>query len=318
MDRRALTWALALAAACASPEDEAVVEPAPAERPIHERIDLPSVAACGGCHVEVFREWSQSLHARAWTNANVRAATDDFAKESCRPCHSPRSIFETGLTRRPAYRDFNQPDGVHCLACHGLEDGVAAARTIEDAPCRPRYEPRLLSADHCYPCHEPTHHAFAEYEESHAFALGIRCVDCHMQPTAHRRGRSHGPNGGQNAAFVARGLACEAQVDGRTAVLTLRNRAGHRFPGEIPSRSLLIEVSFDAPADARPATLVLRKPFRGEERDDNRLRPDEVRTLRFDAPDGARTAYVQVLFRPLPLLPAEACFELFRVELALA
>ena len=41
------------------------------ERPIHERIDLPSIAACGGCHQRVYEEWSRSLHHRAWTNANV-------------------------------------------------------------------------------------------------------------------------------------------------------------------------------------------------------------------------------------------------------
>ena len=38
-----------------------------------------------------------------------------------------------------------------------LADGVGAARTIPDAPCRPRFEPRLRDARLCYPCHEPTH-----------------------------------------------------------------------------------------------------------------------------------------------------------------
>ena len=276
-------------------------------RPPHERIDLPSIAACGGCHQEVYSEWADSLHAQAWTNPNARSATDEFRKESCRPCHSPRSVFETGFTRRPGYRDFNQLDGVHCLSCHGLEDGVAAARTLPDAPCRPRYEPTLLTADHCYPCHEPTHQAFQEYEESDAFAMGIRCVDCHMQPAENRAGRSHGPNGGMNGEFVRRGLDSEVRVADSMLRIELRNRTGHKFPGEIPSRSLLVSVSFD---DQRPETRVLRKPHRGENREDNRLAPDEVRVLTYPVPEEAGRAEVQILFRPLPLLPLESCFDL--------
>ena len=324
MDPQALrVLLLAGLGACASgaPEDPSVAtdtgamaQEIPLERPIHERIDLPSVAACGGCHVEVFREWSQSLHARAWTNENVRTATDDFAKKSCRSCHSPRSVFETGFDRRPAYRDFNQVDGVHCLSCHGLQDGVAAGRTIPDAPCRPRYEPRLLEADHCYPCHEPTHQAFQEYETSDAYALGIRCMDCHMPPAEGRPGRSHGPHGGLNPEFVARGVAWEVARGDRGVEITLRNRTGHKFPGEIPSRSLLVEVAFDgAPSEIE----VLRRPHKGEERADNRLLPDEVRVLVRPIPPGARRAQVNILFRPLPLLPLESAFELGAVSLEL-
>ena len=114
------------------------------ERPPHERIGLPSLAACGGCHEEVYAEWARSLHAGAWTNANVRQATWDFKKRACRACHSPMPVLPHSLEEAPEYRDFNQDDGVHCLSCHGLEDGVAAARSIEGAPCRPRFEPRLL------------------------------------------------------------------------------------------------------------------------------------------------------------------------------
>jgi len=291
--------ALLCGAFLASPQED--------ERPPHERIDVPSVAACGGCHERVVREWSESLHARAWTNANVRAATDDFKKKSCRPCHSPRSIFETGLERQPAFRDFNQLDGVHCLSCHGLSDGVAAARTLPDAPCRPRREPRLLQADHCYPCHQPTHHAFDEYRTSDAFALGIRCVDCHMQERPDASGRSHGPHGGMNAGFVRRAIAWEARRVDAAIEVKVRNRTGHKFPGEIPSRAFVLHLELEG---REPQTLLLRKPFRGEERADDRLRPDEERTFRFPVPADAGAARLRLLFRPLPLMPLDAAFEL--------
>lgn len=296
-------------------EDESAIE----EPPPWERIDEPSVVACGGCHPAAWREWSQSLHANAWTNANVRNATNDFNKKSCRPCHSPQPVLLTGLDVAPDYRDHNQLDGVHCLSCHGLEEGVAAARSIPDAPCNPIHEPRLLSVEMCWPCHEPTHQAFEEYETSDAAATGVRCVDCHMQLTDEREGgrhgRSHGPNGGMNAEFVARALAWEAELQDGELRIRLRNRTGHKFPGEIPSRSLLVRVDWrDAEGQSvgEGERLVLRRAHKQEEREDNRLRPDEQRELRYAMPSAAQSVDLRIVFLPLPLLPEEAGFELAR------
>ena len=313
---RALTLATAALALGLTFDDADVQDD---ERPIHERIDLPSIAACGGCHRDEFDEWSRSLHARAWTNANVRSATQGFEKKSCRPCHSPEPVLTSGLDRAPLFRDFNQADGVHCLSCHGLADGVAASRTIEDAPCRPRFDPRLRRADLCYPCHQPTHGAFDEYVRSDAFELGLTCADCHMQIRASGIGHDHGPNGGLNADFVRRAVHWTAELDGDDVLVTVRNRAGHRFPGEIPSRSFLIETTF--PGEA-PQRTTLRKPHKREARDDDRLEPDEERVFRFrpadqhEQPDRDGTgARVRLLFRPLPLLPLDECFVLGAVTL---
>ena len=273
------------------------------ERAPHEKIGLPSLAACGPCHQEVYGEWSQSLHAKAWTNANVRRATRDFERASCRNCHSPMPVLPSGLDEQPLFRDFNHEDGVHCLSCHGLADGVAAARTIPDAPCKPRFEPGLLDVQLCYPCHQPTHQAFDEYETSDAFATGVRCVDCHMQLREGRPGRSHGPNGGMNEDFVKRALDWSARIEERELLVTLRNRAGHKFPGEIPSRSFLVHVDF--PGHERE-TVLLRKPHKQEDREDNRLLPDEVRTsCASRSPPGWSRSRCKLLFKPLPLLPVE-------------
>jgi len=291
--------------------DPPVQEPEEDRRPPWERIDVPSLVACGDCHRETWRQWSRSLHARAWTNENARTATRGFEIESCRPCHSPRSVFETGLDRPPRFRDFLHEDGVHCLSCHGLGDGVAAARTIPDAPCRPRAEPGLVSADHCYPCHEPTHSAFEEYWESRAFAEGKRCADCHMGARADGSGHDHGPNGGFSPEFVARGVAIESAREGAELLLVLRNLTGHKFPGEIPSRSLWIRVRADG---AEPAVLVLRKPNKGEARPDDRLAPDEERTLRFPLPSPEAGVELEVRFLPLPLTPPESGFLLHRAR----
>ena len=296
---------LLLAAGCAGGADGPGA--APADAPVHTRIDLPSITACGGCHQEVYREWAASLHHGAWNNDNVLTATQDFRQESCRPCHSPMPVLPRGLGEAPAYRPFNQDDGVHCLSCHGLPDGVAAARTIPDAPCRPRREPRLLEARMCWPCHEPTHQAFTEYEQSNARATGVRCADCHMQPVPDRAGRSHGANGGMNPAFVARALGYRISLADGAVQVELRNRCGHKFPGEIPSRSFLVRVDF---ADREPVYELLRKPHKDEARADNRLLPDEQRVLRFPLPAGVDRARVRLLWKPLPLLPEDQAFVL--------
>jgi cytochrome c554/c'-like protein len=274
-------------------------------RPPWQQIDRPSLAACGICHVEVYDEWEESLHHRAWTNANVRAETDDFAQAACRPCHSPRAVLVSGLDRRPDYREFNQPDGVHCLSCHGLADGVAAVRTIADAPCRPRFSPDLLRAESCWPCHEPTHKAFSEYATSDARAIGLRCADCHMPPCSDRPGRSHASNGGLNADFVQRAIAWQCERVGGEIVVTLRNRTGHKFPGEIPSRVFQVKVATE---EGEPLYATLRKPGKSETREDDRLGVNETRVLRFSIAASAQNVRVSLLFKPFPLLPDDEAF----------
>jgi hypothetical protein len=270
------------------------------ERPPWRQIDRPSLAACGICHVEVYDEWEASLHHRAWTNANVREETGDFAQAACRPCHSPMPVLVSGLDRRPDYRDSNQPDGVHCLSCHGLADGVAAARTIPTAPCRPRFTPDFLRAESCWPCHEPTHQAFTEYATSDAKAIGLRCADCHMPPCGDRPGRSHGGNGGLNADFVKRAIAWRCERVGDEVVVTIRNRTGHKFPGEIPSRVFQVKVEA---GDGEPLRATLRKPGKTEAREDDRLGVNETRVLRFAVASSKREVRVSLLFKPFPLLP---------------
>ena len=298
---RATTAALTIATLSAACRFDSVADP----RPPWEQIDRPSLAACGGCHLAVYGEWQQSLHHRAWSNENVRVETNDFEQAGCRACHSPLPVLMSGLDRRPLYRDLNQFDGVHCLSCHGLADGVAAARNVPEAPCNPRHVPDFLTAQTCWPCHEPTHHAFEEYERSDARAVGIRCVDCHMQPTTDRPGRSHGPHGGLNPDFVKRAIAWEIVREGGEVHVTLRNRTGHRFPGEIPSRVFQVKVIVDADA---PQYLTLRKPGKTETRADDRLDVDETRVLRIAVDAAAASVRVELLWKPFPLLPDEQAY----------
>lgn len=264
-------------------------------------IDLPSLTACGRCHLDVFDEWSNSLHAKAWTNDNVRIATKDFEMRDCRNCHSPMPSL-ANVNATPTFRDFNRDDGVHCLSCHGVDGGVAATRDVS-APCNPRRVEGFGNYMSCNPCHQPTHDAVAEYVTSQAFAKGVQCVNCHMPEVPReggRPGRFHGPHGGLNPDFAKSGVRTEAHIKEGTLVVTLRNQTGHKFPGEIPSRSFVVLVSFD---DTPPHRTILRKPNKGETAwTDNRLAPDETRELRYPLPVGATNVDVRFLWKPFPLM----------------
>lgn len=298
--RRLVAIAVAALAACDSRVEEHPLPPDRFESPI----TAPSVAQCGECHMEVFREWDRSLHRWAWLNRNIQQATRNFTMVECRPCHSPEPVAFTGLDTIPRFRPHLVEDGVHCLSCHGLPDGrVAAARDVPEAPCRPVRTPWLWTHMACYPCHQPTHNANAEFLESAAYRRGWSCQDCHMPRVERRRpdgtvreGRSHGPHGGLEPEQVRAGVDIEVEVRAGWVAVRLANLTGHKFPGEIPSRALHVVVR---PQGGEEQRIVLRKPFKGEEGwSDNRLRPDEVRELEFDVAAG--TAEVLVLWYPYP------------------
>lgn len=307
--------------------------PPPAPPPDGAIFDIgrPSKETCGGCHADVLAEWAPTLHARAWTNDNILRETRNFETLECRPCHSPEPVLPHALElsprcyRPPDFRPVNVEDGVHCLSCHGVAGGggVAALRDVPDAPCRPRRDARLLEPAFCATCHDPTHQAAEEWWVSPAMADGDACQDCHMERVGRaggRRGRSHVFPGGFDRAQVQRSVTITARVEAGAVLVTFENRAGHKLPGEIPSRALTIGVeAFDA-AGARvlDTTALIRRPFKSKEerlRPDDRLLPGETRTIATPLPPPAARAVVTAFFRSLPLQPDRHAIPLGRFEL---
>jgi hypothetical protein len=239
-------------------------------------------------------------------------ATRDFTRAECRSCHAPQPVLRTGLEREARARAENREDGVHCLCCHGREDGVAAPRTAADAPCRPRFDARLSSDALCAPCHAHRQGTLAEFATSDARALGIRCIDCHMPRRGDRPGRSHAGFGGENEAFVRRALRWSAALDGDVLVVTLHNRTPHRLPAESASRALVVRVESSG---GEREYRTLRRPADSELRPDTRLLPEQTRALRFELPAEADWVEVQVLFKSFPLMPDEAAYPLGRERL---
>jgi hypothetical protein len=272
----------------------------------------PALVSCAPCHERVFREWSESAHARAWMDRNARQSSRDFERGECRACHAPQAVLATGLERIAEEREDEREDGVHCLSCHGLPEGipgVAATRDVPEAPCRPRRTPELPTNALCFPCHEPRQGTLGEFARSRAAARGERCVDCHFPALEGRAGRSHADWGGANERFVRTGLAMSCRVDGAELVVALENLTPHRFPAESRTRALVVRVEH---ASGTVEHRTLRRPNEGEVQPDERLSPDERRELRFALPGGERPTRVEALFKTFPLQPDAAAFVLAR------
>jgi len=296
---------LRLTASCASCHEH---YPVTRTRP-YPNSSLPSAQACGTCHAEVFAEWKETLHARAWSDPVYRMSAGRPPKSECRSCHIPEPIlfdrFDVSYGYRPYTRSSDLDDGVGCVACHFREDrSVAAGRTAR-APCRPVADGRIRSAEFCGSCHNPTHDAYFEWKTSAAAKRGTSCVDCHLTPVDRpggRRGWSHRFPGGDDPEMVRRAVRTSCSVESGEVVITLENLTSHKFPGEVPSRVFHILLRHDSGEE----TLSFRRPNKSEVGwKDNRLLPDERRTIRWKIPEGTASVAVEFKFQPSPfVLPA--------------
>ncbi|MDA8364470.1 MAG: multiheme c-type cytochrome [Gammaproteobacteria bacterium] len=92
-----------------------------------------SAAACGTCHTAIYREWSTSMHAHAWTDPYFQ--TDyraDGSRQICLNCHTPldrqqkfkvlgfhgADHWDPVLAPNPQFEPALQRQGVSCAACH--------------------------------------------------------------------------------------------------------------------------------------------------------------------------------------------------------
>lgn len=220
--------ALALKAVFAPP-----AEPAPPR-------SFTSSTQCRECHEEVYAEWEQSWHAKAWVDPDVRALSNDFANTDCIDCHAPRPVLETGIGNRVLPRSSRRAEGVDCIACHMLPDGSMAG-TIDapSAACRPVTTVDLQRVEFCAVCHDQ-HKTVEQWRDSEWPARGLDCLDCHMplRDGDPARGRSHLCMGGHDLELVRSAVELRGvREDGRWVVEVENVGAGHSFPTDERSRA---------------------------------------------------------------------------------
>jgi 2',3'-cyclic-nucleotide 2'-phosphodiesterase (5'-nucleotidase family) len=100
----------------------------PAEKTQPKQVEIrPSAPAsfvgaktCNNCHAEIFKQWSQTAHARAFESLGKECENDD----DCLPCHTTGYGMSSGFITIEKTPDLK---GVQCEWCHGL--GSAHAET---------------------------------------------------------------------------------------------------------------------------------------------------------------------------------------------
>jgi hypothetical protein len=217
---------------------------------------LPAAADCERCHQEVYREWRDSGHARAFVSESFQSATHRGRIEPCTGCHAPAPLVEG---QQPALRSEHRDEGVTCTTCHlstapGMKPltmrGPASRSlpvevhpvVVEDALYR--------SSELCGSCHQTT---FEEWKTSPPPAEGERetCQGCHM-PEVHRTVESVNAEVPYSPVFVAlekkqalrRHLFAIPEDSDRELVLsvvrrgdTVAVRVGNRLPHALPTGS---------------------------------------------------------------------------------
>lgn len=196
--------------------------------------------ACQECHAEVYAEWESSWHAKAWSDEDVRALSNDFQNTDCIDCHAPRPVFETGVGERVLPRSSRRNEGVDCISCHQLPDGRMAG-TIErpDVACRPTQVRELSKAEHCAGCHDQ-HDTVKQWRATPFAENGVSCVDCHMpyRDGDPNRGRSHVCIGGHDLELVRSAVELRGHRSGEGWAVEVENvGAGHHFPTDERSRA---------------------------------------------------------------------------------
>ncbi len=209
-------------------------------------------AECRGCHEDVYAEWTQSYHAKAWTDPMVRSLSKGFRMTECIDCHAPQPIHVTGVDQRVAPRAHARADGVDCLTCHLMPDGVsvAAGRTVDtsgvEGACRPVHVTEMTNAVSCAGCHNQ----HATLDELAAAGIDKTCLDCHMEPaeresaSGNRSGRSHTAPGSHKVSMHQQAAQLDLRVEDGELVARVSNvGAGHHIPTDSRHRSYNVFVT---------------------------------------------------------------------------
>ena len=255
---------------------------------------------CKSCHPAIWKEWEDSMHAKAWVNEIYQAAAKQVTdrKTKCDQCHAPEPILITGVGEMPKLRDRQREAGVSCLVCHldahgAMHGPPASADTYFHANVtNPIYtQPTTL----CGTCHGqqsvPEHDQVSSFLNS-KFADGdTSCATCHMpvvkrlqSTTSHKsiKGRKHTWRGSRSVAQLKRAATFQIEYTTGKVDVKLRSKTGHILPG-----GTLRIIRLEVVLLASDGTERQRQQISISAENENRLLPDENRTYTFDTVSAA-------------------------------
>jgi hypothetical protein len=244
---------------------------------------LPAAADCERCHQEVYVEWSDSAHARAFRSETFQAATHQGRADTCTGCHAPAPLVAGAP---PALRGERRAEGVTCTTCHLSTAPGSAPLTMRGPASRSlpvdvhpvvAEDPLYRSSELCGGCHEAT---FAEWRAAPPSAEGERetCQGCHM-PAVHRTVESVNEDVPYSPLLVAleqeqrlrrhrfavpddadEGIGLTLERGERGLVVRVENRLPHALPtGSFGRREVKLFASWpggarELPVAARPGS----------------------------------------------------------------
>lgn len=218
---------------------------------------FPEAKECGKCHIDIYEEWAESNHAKAYENPHFRAATDNHAFTDCLNCHAPEPRW---TAETPTVRSAKRHEGVTCVSCH-LDQGTLAGPLEPTGKVRPHpigVRPEVYhDVGICGRCHQGTLKQWTSVSEKRK-----TCQECHMPEVARRMTQSSGgfsdiivsmehetPQRRHVFAIaptesVQEMVTLEVRRVGTDAEVILHNRLPHRLPtGDYGFRVLVLEIS---------------------------------------------------------------------------
>ena len=273
---------------------------------------------CKSCHPAIWREWENSMHAKAWRDDIYQEIANriEDRETKCDGCHAPQPILITGIGEMPKLRGTHREAGVSCLVCHLDAEGAmhgppASAETYFHANVtNPVYTaPTTL----CSTCHGqptvPEHDQVSSFLNS-KFAEGdTSCATCHMpvvkrlQSTASYesvKGRKHTWRGSRSVAQLRRAATLRLEITPDTVHVKLRSKTGHILPGGT-LRTLILEVKLLSSEGIERQ----KEHISISDEQQNRLLPNEERTYIFDVLSSATgdTIAVRLMYQLTPKTP---------------
>jgi nitrate/TMAO reductase-like tetraheme cytochrome c subunit len=213
-----------------------------------------SAESCGLCHTEYYKEWKETLHAKAWTDPTYqKALLEKKNPQYCYKCHIPESVLDR-VGRQPKQRDEKDMvhEGISCVHCHKHQDSIHGPFG-EKTDAHPTTKNVLFTPDGaialCKGCHDtnigPVIKLAETFEESGLRKQGKSCVGCHMPEVERalavqiatgkpagpvRKGRSHLLLGPSDPKFLATAFTWSVAKKDGGYQFTIGNAAGHIVP----------------------------------------------------------------------------------------
>jgi hypothetical protein len=232
-------------------------------------LDSLRASECGECHAEIYREWANSMHAKAWIDPYYQIDfVFDGSQQVCLNCHIPlqnqqedlvvgfkdRQRFKPILIKNPDFDPELQQEGVTCAVCHVRDNYIIGPYGDTRAPHPSRYDPVMTDGlGVCEKCHVvsgerwdtfyriPPCGTVTEIREGLPLEK-INCPGCHMPEVVRpltegapvRTGRMHTWKGGHDQETVRQAVQVDLAVtrieDNRSlARITLTNTGADHY-----------------------------------------------------------------------------------------